>query len=156
MIRSKPPTSQALPQDPARPFYVGIVGHAADKFIPQTKELAFQIIHDLLLPPNVVLVSGHCHLGGIDIWAESIARSLKRDMIIYPPKDRSWSTGYKPRNLLIANRSDIVHCIVAKEYPPNYSGMRFNRCYHCGTSDHVKSGGCWTALKCRRRVWHKV
>lgn len=156
MIRTNLPSVKPLELDPTKPVYVGIVGHAVDKFTPQTKELAFQIIHNLLLPSNVILVSGHCHLGGIDIWAEYIARTLHREMVIFPPKDRSWSTGYKPRNLLIANRSDIVHCIVVKEYPPNYSGMKFSHCYHCGTSDHVKSGGCWTALRCKKREWHKV
>lgn len=141
--------------DPSQSYYVGIVGHAADKFTSQTKSKAFSIIHELLTPENVILVSGHCPLGGIDIWAESIAHTLKREMI-YPPKTRQWLTGYKPRNLLIASKSNIVHCIVVKEYPIGYSGMRFDKCYHCGTSDHVKSGGCWTALKCKNRMWHKV
>lgn len=80
------------------------------------------------------------------------SKTPNREMIIYPPKTRDWLTGYKPRNLLIANKSDIVHCIVVKEYPSGYSGMRFDCCYHCGTNDHVKSGGCWTALKCKQRM----
>lgn len=142
-----------LPSVKLGPFYVGIVGHAADKFAPQTKSKALE---ELLSPDNVVLVSGHCHLGGIDIWAETIAKYLGRPSIIYPPKTLQWSTGYKPRNLLIARKSNIVHVIVVRDYPPHYCGMRFGVCYHCGTSDHIKSGGCWTALKCRNREWYKI
>lgn len=131
------------------PYYVGIVGHASDKFTSQTKRLALNTIEALLSSPESVLVSGHCHLGGIDIWAERIAKSLGRDMIIYPPSNYNWQDGYKPRNLQIARKSHIVHCLVVKDYPSGYKGMRFDRCYHCGTSNHVKSGGCWTMKKCR-------
>lgn len=64
------------------PHYIGIVGHAEDKFTPETK-------------------------GGIDIWAEEVATRLGRQTIIYPPKNLYWQTEYRPRNIKIANRSDI-------------------------------------------------
>jgi hypothetical protein len=28
--------------------------------------------------------------------------------------------------------------------------MKFDLCYHCGTKDHVKSGGCWTVKYARK------
>jgi len=134
---------------------VGIVGHEAAKFTPETEKQARDLIRKLLEPAYCV-VSGHCPLGGIDMWAEEIADELGIPKLIFPPKDLSWSEGYKPRNLLIAKNSDIVHCIVVDKYPPNYQGMRFQFCYHCKTDTHIKSGGCWTALKCKRREFHVI
>lgn len=135
---------------------IGIVGHAADKFTPRTEKLARAVIRELLSPPRSVLVSGGCHLGGVDIWAEEVARELGREVIIFKPRSRNWSTGYKPRNLLIARTSDIVHVIVVREYPVRYRGLRFSSCYHCHVTTHVKSGGCWTARRAKRAKWHEV
>lgn len=133
---------------------IGIVGHEAKKFTPHTEAMAKELIKELLEPEGSVLISGHCHLGGIDIWAEEVAQSLEHydPALIFPPKSQSWSSGYKPRNILIAENADVVHNIVIARYPPNYDGMRFEDdttglpyCYHCKTDTHVKSGGCWTA-----------
>lgn len=130
---------------------IGIVGHEAAKFTTQAEAAAREIIRHLLVDPSAVLVSGHCHLGGVDLWAEEEAQALGRHMVIFPPKTHSWETGYRLRNLQIAKNSDIVHCIVVSSYPENYQGMRFNYCYHCHTNEHIKSGGCWTAWRARER-----
>lgn len=135
---------------------VGIVGHAADKFTPDTEAKAREIIRTLLLPEDAVLVSGHCHLGGIDIWSEEIAKELGRESRIYAPKRLSWSGGYKERNEQIAADSDEVHCIVVAAYPPNFTEMKFGMCYHCKTNGHIKSGGCWTAHRSRKGIWHVI
>jgi len=131
---------------------IGIVGHEAKKFIPLTEQMAKELIRQLLEPANSVLVSGHCHLGGIDIWAEEIATLLGKPKLIYAPEHHSWDRGYKPRNIKIAENSNVVHSIVVAKYPPTYEGMRFEDavtgepyCYHCNNNTHVKSGGCWTA-----------
>lgn len=123
---------------------IGIVGHEDAKFTPETEVKARELIRDILNLPKATLVSGHCHLGGIDIWAEQIADAHGIPKDIYPPKTRRWVDGYKPRNIQIAEHSDVVHCIVVAELPASYVGMRFNYCYHCGTNEHIKSGGCWT------------
>ena len=140
--------------------HIGIVGHEAAKFTPDTEAAAREIIRMLLESPDAVVVSGHCHLGGIDIWAEEIADALGREKLIFPPKNLRWSGGYKERNILIAQNSHIVHCIVVATLPAGYDGMRFEGCYHCNTPDHVKSGGCWTAKYARRlgrqAQWHIV
>ena len=129
---------------------VGIVGSEAKKFTDATQRLARNEIRRLLLRPGVTAVSsGHCHLGGIDIWAEDEADRLGLEKFIYPPADHSWNLGYKPRNIQIAVASDEVWCITVKELPAEYSGMKFPLCYHCGTTDHVKSGGCWTTKYAR-------
>ena len=132
---------------------IGIVGHEAAKFTPETELVAREVIRVLLADPADVLVSGHCPLGGIDIWAEEESDALGRKKIIYPPLTHSWEDGYKPRNLQIAETSDICYCLVVRELPPTYTGMRFTSCYHCHTTSHVKSGGCWTAKRCKRREW---
>lgn len=129
---------------------MGIVGSEASKFTEATEAQARALISNLLNPKGTVLVSGGCHLGGIDIWAEEIADSMGREKIIHVPIVQNWRNGYKPRNLLIARDSNEVHCITIDKYPPGYTGMRFNYCYHCRTDTHIKSGGCWTMLQARR------
>lgn len=122
---------------------IGIVGSEAAKFTLATEAEARALIRANLNPGDIV-VSGQCHLGGIDIWAIEEAKKLGLDFKEYPPKTRKWDGGYKQRNMQIAANSDRVICITVKELPAGYTGMRFDYCYHCHTKDHVKSGGCWT------------
>lgn len=135
---------------------IGIVGAEGSKFTAEGERQARLLILDLLLPAGSVLVSGHCHLGGIDIWAEEIADGLGIEKKIFPPTKLQWEGGYKQRNLLIAWQSDIVHCIAVDRLPSTFSGMRHSSCYHCGTTDHVKSGGCWTMKKAKAGKLHII
>jgi len=124
---------------------VGIVGSEEAKFTPAGKRAAIALIERLLSGGNVTeIVSGKCHLGGIDVWAAVVGNDLGIIVTEYPPATYRWADGYKPRNLQIVERSDVVHCITVDRLPESYVGMRFELCYHCGTSDHTKSGGCWT------------
>jgi len=138
---------------------IGIVGHEAKKFTAETEAKAKEIIRSLLKPGDVV-VSGHCHLGGIDIWAEQIANELDLKSYIFPPAKLVWEGGYKQRNILIAENSDELHNIVVASYPQDYRGMRFDYCYHCHTTEHIKSGGCWTAKRTeklgKKAYWHVI
>jgi hypothetical protein len=113
-----------------------------------------------LLTGATVMVSGHSPVGGIDIWAEEEALALGVALDLKVPTTHSWDPpggyGYKARNLDIARSSDVVHVIVVDEYPDSYRGRRFPLCYHCGTSDHIKSGGCWTGKKATRAEWHII
>lgn len=124
---------------------LGIVGSEAAKFTPRTEALARErIAFKLAQFDPAEVVSGACHLGGIDEWAieEAIADGVATRN--FPPLRRSWEGGYKQRNIQIAEAADVVLCITLKRLPESYSGMTFKLCYHCGTDDHVKSGGCWT------------
>lgn len=129
---------------------VGIVGSEAAKFTKLGEERAKVAIYDILSRDGITgVVSGHCHLGGIDIWAEEAGTNMALDLFIFPPLQLNWSNGYKPRNVQIATNSDIVYCISVNKLPPDYSGMTFKSCYHCknyggNPSNHTKSGGCWT------------
>lgn len=140
--------------------YVGIVGAEAAKFTLEGEVRAKTIIRRLLQDPEVIVVSGGCHLGGVDIWAEELAAELGRETVIYKPAELRWATGFKPRNMQIAQRSDVVHNITVAAYPPTFTGMRFAACYHCITQHHVKSGGCWTAKYAKQlgkpAYWHIV
>lgn len=158
---------------------IGIIGSVASKFTPATQNAAEAFIQDIICDAaglkfgesyhpateSITVVSGHCHLGGIDIWAERIARDIGAKTLIFPPQQQMWEPhGYKERNIKIAQMSDIVYVIAVKELPASYTGMRFNGCYHCdkyyGRWDaatnmrgllsgefepHIKSGACWTA-----------
>lgn len=129
---------------------LGIVGAEKAKFTSLGEQRAKQIVVDLLrahMPSYVV--SGHCHLGGIDIWAEEIAAELAIKKLIFAPANHNWSTGYGPRNRKIAQNSDWVTCIAVDKLPEGFQGMKFDHCYHCrkhgwDSTNHVKSGGCWT------------
>jgi len=122
---------------------IGIVGAEGAKFTERGEARARALIRSLLQPGDEV-VSGGCHLGGIDIWAVEEAHALDLYTHQYVPAVRSWEYGYKPRNILIAKNSDYVVCIVVDRLPPGFEGMRHASCYHCKTKDHIKSGGCWT------------
>lgn len=124
---------------------VGIVGSEAAKFTPSTEAKARALIRSCLSPGDKV-VSGGCHLGGIDSWAIEEAKALGLEWEEFLPARREWS-GYKARNLKIARAADRVVCITVRKLPEGYSGMRFDLCYHCNTDQHVKSGGCWTVKK---------
>jgi hypothetical protein len=145
-------------------YVVGIVGSEAAKFTDATEAEAKRIIYAILNRPEVTgLSSGACHLGGVDAWAEQIATDMGLRTYIFPPKTRQWEpNGYKERNLQIVEASDEVHCITVKVLPEKYQGMRWETCYHCHgrVSDHVKSGGCFTAWQAykqgKKTQWHII
>lgn len=127
---------------------VGVVGSEAAKFTPETEQLARAQIRRVIATADQV-VSGACHLGGIDIWAIEEAKALGIAWREFPPVFLHWEGGYKQRNIRIADASTEVFCITVRVLPPGYTGMRFEFCYHCRTDTHVKSGGCWTTRYAR-------
>lgn len=145
---------------------VGIVGSEQAKFTPETKRKARDIIDRIIASPGVsAVVSGGCHLGGVDIFAEEQTAAFntfaepgdRREFVAHLPRTLSWQH-YKARNLAIVRDSDEVHCITVAELPASYAGMRFGCCYHCAragagfaTRPHVKSGGCWTMHQARKQ-----
>lgn len=128
---------------------VGIVGSEAAKFTPSTESMARAIIRGLINGCDLV-ISGHCHLGGIDIWAVEEAEKLGIPTLEFPPAIHKWNGGYMQRNLQIARTSDVLVCIAVKELPEHFNGRRFTFCYHCKEEGHVKSGGCWTMKEAKK------
>jgi hypothetical protein len=130
---------------------LGIVGSEAAKFTPTTEKLARMEIRKLIRYHEAdTIISGACHLGGIDKWAIEEAIKMGREWLEFPPTIQTWEGGYKERNLKIAKASDKVFCITVKDLPKEYSGMRFLHCYHCNTDGHIKSGGCWTVKQAKK------
>lgn len=142
--------------------YIGIVGHEAIKFTPAGERQARAEIWRILMEPDVTLVSGHCHLGGIDIWAEEEADKRGIPKIIFKPEVLAWdppgAIGFKDRNIQIARQSDVLYCLAVIRLADKYRGMKFESCYHCGSDDHVKGGGCWTMKRARdwKRETHLI
>jgi len=132
---------------------IGIIGHAGDKFNEAGKLLALKEINYILdtFKPDDVFVSGRCPMGGIDVWSEeqAIKRKIKTDIKV--PIQHVWDDeyGFKQRNLDIAQVSKRLYVILVSSYPENYNGMKFDYCYHCNATDHIKSGACWTAKKAK-------
>lgn len=138
---------------------LGIVGSEGAKFDAATEGRARLIICDLLARNMTKLtrvISGACHLGGIDTFAIEEAKIFGVPTREYPPRERNWARGYKLRNIQIAQESSDVVCITLRHWPAGWTGMRWDRCYHCpaGSDDHVKSGGCWTVRMAQRLNKH--
>jgi hypothetical protein len=91
---------------------IGIVGAEGAKFTKLGETRANKLIFDILYASKAetgevpFVISGECHLGGIDIWARDIALNLKIGYKGYPPKLQRWEGGYKQRNLQIVANSD--------------------------------------------------
>ena len=140
---------------------LGIVGSEADRFSPAMEEEARIIIARSILdycPDSVI--SGGCHLGGVDIWAAEIGRALGCPVVEHFPTVLKWGAagGFRDRNLRIAKHSDLVIVVAPSGYISTYNGKRFNGCRHCATARpaHVRSGGCWTAMRCARSAWEII
>jgi len=151
-------------------FRVVIVGPEESKWknlkqVENAKELITQIITntDGNFPfskeqytfDELVIISGACPKGGVDIWTEEC--SYENDIVteICPPEINSWNDekkkgilgypivkiGYRTRNLRMAKKGNLGYCIVPHD-PTEY-------CKHCKKYGHPSNGGCWTILKMR-------
>lgn len=127
----------------------------------------------------VIMISGHCPKGGVDIWAEEIADRLGIQKEIYPAEANQWEDkitevydslvpisrrvvekGYRSRNIQIAEACDVLYCIVPKtanvdeergDLKEYYSTTDKKRgCIHCKILGHPTNGGCWTLSYAKR------
>jgi hypothetical protein len=142
---------------------IGIIGHGKDKFSQIGYARATWLIDEIIdTHPNCTIVSGHSPVGGIDIWAEELAKLKGIGLDLKIPKQHTWDAeyGYKQRNLDIAKDSDEIHIILVDKYPKRYTGMTFGKCYHCNTNKHIKSGACWTGKQAQKLgkkvIWHII
>jgi hypothetical protein len=137
---------------------LGIVGPEKAKFTHAGFHRAIAAINRLIdhYQPKAIS-SGGCHLGGVDIWAEAVAKKAGcfDEKYIFLPKELKWKTGFEPRNIQIATASDVVVTLAVNRYHDEYAFEKFPCCYHCKRwdksksvadrgLDHVKGGGCWT------------
>jgi len=137
---------------------IAIVGAEESKWKPEQKEKVKQEIHIHLSVADgpkwdrAVLVSGGCHRGGVDIWAEEIADEMGLEKEIFPAEVHQWldevknvyadgqkglepvigfaaetKMGYKSRNEKIAKT-----CNVLWNFEPK------GNCRHCkGTGENL-------------------
>ena len=117
---------------------VGIVGSSK----AQLNEKSIRFVEDIVLeyPIDTTFVSGGA--SGIDEIVEMVCMVVDRKIIIHKPKTNDWE-GYKERNLIIAKECDKVICVALR------SKDKDSYCYHCGSEDHIKTGGCYTARRCK-------
>ena len=105
---------------------------------------------------GVTLVSGGCPRGGVDVWAENIAKKLGIPCEIHRPEVNQWENkkeykdgkivikkGYKARNIEIAKACDILFDIEPEILCPKCKGKG---CSFCKGKGKVLnwSGGTWT------------
>ena len=123
---------------------------------------------------EVILVSGHCPKGGVDIWAEEVADELSIKKEIYPAEVNQWEDkihdydtlpirqkGYHSRNIQIAKACDVLYCFVPNTHS-NLSRTMYveilsknQYCIHCKIPDHPTNGGCWT-MKYAKKLGKEV
>ena len=93
----------------------------------------FERTHKQCSEEKMIIVSGHCPKGGVDIWAEEIADELGIKKEIYPAEVNQWNDeightsisirqshlkkGYRSRNIQIAEAipmppNGVLYCIV--------------------------------------------
>lgn len=74
---------------------------------------------------SVILISGRCPYGGVDVWAEVIADLYDIPKQIYPPKKGvKGNSKFFDRNIEIAEACDVLYCFQPVQKP--------------------KGGGTWT------------
>jgi len=108
---------------------IAIVGAQENKWAPEQKEQAKIYIRGIIFnlynttTDNLIIISGHCPKGGVDIWVEEIVDNLisqhdynKISMKMYPSSINKWSGkgGYKQRNTEMATDCDILYDIEPK------------------------------------------
>ena len=145
--------------------HVGIVGSEGLYWTKCQRDLATLKITEILGEYTTpILVSGGCHKGGIDIWAEDVARTLKINKYIFKPQVFQWSSintldgktlqGYKDRNIKIAEKSDIVYSI-EPEYIDGITPWKNPVAFDWASNKfYRKSGGMWT-MRYTRNVLRK-
>lgn len=112
---------------------IAIVGADENKWKGYDIHVVKETIIDILKRP-CTLISGHCPYGGVDIWAEDYANSKGIETQIYKPQYNRWKPhGYEERNILIAQKCDIMYVIS----PRNQNTVIWN-------------GGIWTGNYAKR------
>ena len=117
---------------------IGIVGSSK----APVNEESIRFVEDIIVdyPQDTVFVSGGAK--GIDEIVEMACMVVGRKLIIHKPKTENWE-GYKERNIIIAHECDKVICVALR------SKDKEAYCYHCGSEEHERTGGCYTARRCK-------
>jgi len=126
----------------------------------------FERTHKQCSEEKMIIVSGHCPKGGVDIWAEEIADELGIKKEIYPAEVNQWNDkikhkktnniwvsyklkGFRSSYIQIAEACDVLYCLVPQIQPKHklideIINERNAYCIHCDMAGHPTNGGCWT------------
>jgi len=145
-------------------FTLGVVGASGPNpaSLNEFENAIHSVISDYLskFGDGLTVVSGGAK--GVDSMTVKVCGELGVKVVEFKPvfdqsmKDAGetrwfWYSGTRTRDLKIANESDHVVSIVNKSYSDRPS--RTSPCYHCARvskdSNHVVSGGCFTAINCK-------
>lgn len=93
---------------------------------------------------HLELVTGDAK--GIDAIVRDMAEEQNIPCRVFTSKVKQWEgdllhDGFKERNLRIVAYCDNLVCFASQ--------LRNTPCYHCGTSEHERTGGCWTMKKAK-------
>lgn len=121
-------------------MYVGIVGSSKAPITEGNIKFVENIIKDYDKMTTVIVSGG---AKGVDTLAKLASERLNYKFVAFSPTAENWEA-YKKRNLEIAKECNIVISVALP-----YSG---NRCYHCNSTLHDKTAGCWTARKCKKYI----
>lgn len=119
---------------------VAIVGASEDKWRDELQKIRAKQVILRFFDRGMILISGGCPKGGVDIWAEEIADGLSGvEKIIFKPEINQWEDkdgrmGYKSRNMKIAEECDMLFDI---------------------EPDGKRSGGTWT-LEYAKKIGKKT
>ena len=101
-----------------RRIKIAIVGSEENKWSEEQKERAKEVIEKIFrdyldVGYDVVLISGGCPKGGVDVWAEEIADRMGIKKRIFRPEKNGWYY-YRKRNVKIARSCDVIYDIEPK------------------------------------------
>jgi len=126
---------------------IAIVGAEENKWTEKQKEKAKDFIRTLLCEASqiegafnnkeVILVSGHSPKGGVDVWAENIAKELGIKTEIYAPEVNQWNDKWVSREELTI---------------PVWHLSRPHKCPKCGYVSDVTN----VCRKCNELMWVKL
>ena len=103
---------------------IGITGHRESKW--KDKQFARQVVFEVLSKFKkriTILGSGHCPLGGVDIWAEEFAKNNNIKLKLFPPyKNLPSPERYLKRNREMIEWCDYLIAFISKYHPKNKGG----------------------------------
>lgn len=130
---------------------IGIVGSREKYWLPEQRKKAVKEIKKALFKhmrnlvggydtypdkQSVMLVSGACPYGGVDIWAEVIADLYDIPKQIFPPTENR-RAAFFARNIQIAEECDVIYCFQPEQRPKGGGTWTLNQAEQIGKETHL-------------------
>jgi len=98
---------------------------------------------EIVRAKDLIFVLGNLHIKDDIITGDAVGvdmlvkECIDYAEVIYSHNERWKPDGYKERNITIAEKADFVYSIATKQLKDEW-------CYHCLSTDHNRTAGCWT------------